>query len=186
MDTKKCIKCERSLDLTEFNKDRTRKDGLRPYCKECFKPYHRQSYANTKARVLADDDFRLARNAQRRKWLAENPEKAKQYRQQLYSKRTPEDNKNAFMKSVYGITLDQYEVLLEKQDGVCAICLRPERRKSRYGGTCRLHVDHDHKTGKLRGLLCSTCNFAIGGMNDSPELLRAAADYLEAHSARTG
>ena len=70
----------------------------------------------------------------------------------------------------YGISQEEYEVLLEKQDGKCAICQRD------YKAPC---VDHDHETKKIRGLLCQTCNRALGQFNDDPALLRVAAEYLE-------
>ena len=65
-----------------------------------------------------------------------------------------------------------YDRLIAEQDGGCAICHRPP-------ATRRLHIDHDHKTGKVRGLLCFTCNrfLCMGGV--TPDRLRAAADYLE-------
>lgn len=86
--------------------------------------------------------------------------------------------KNSFIKSTYGITLIEYEAMLEAQGGVCAICGEKETRKNRYTGICRLHIDHDHKTGEVRGLLCSSCNFALGGFRDDPEILIKAMKYL--------
>ena len=75
----------------------------------------------------------------------------------------------------YGLTLEDYEQLEADQNHVCAICRKPRSTKR-----CpRLFVDHDHKTGKIRGLLCHHCNAAIGHMMDSPETLRRAAQYLE-------
>lgn len=77
----------------------------------------------------------------------------------------------------YGITLDDYNRILAEQGGGCGICGVVAAR-SKAGGT-RLHVDHDHATGKARGLLCDTCNRGIGQLGDDPERLRAAARYLE-------
>ncbi len=64
------------------------------------------------------------------------------------------------------------------QDGVCAICRRPETFITTGQGPCRLSVDHDHKTGKVRGLLCRDCNVGLGNFGDSGERLRNAAAYL--------
>ena len=75
----------------------------------------------------------------------------------------------------YGITFEQYHVMLAAQGGHCAICSATEG-----GGRGAFHVDHDHVTGKVRGLLCHYCNTAVGNMKDDPALLRAAANYLEA------
>lgn len=72
----------------------------------------------------------------------------------------------------YGITVEQYDCLLEAQGGVCAICgAAPGKR--------RLDVDHCHAGTQVRGLLCSHCNTALGGFSDDPGTLRRAADYLE-------
>lgn len=80
--------------------------------------------------------------------------------------------KNAYLKRTYNITLDEYDVLLDAQGGVCAICKRPPRTRS-------LHVDHDHKTGLIRGLLCMPCNTQLLRRHVTADRLRAAADYLE-------
>lgn len=71
----------------------------------------------------------------------------------------------------YGITLEQYELMLEAQGQSCAICL------SEFDGTP--HIDHDHVTQQVRGLLCMSCNVSIGRMKDDAEALRRAAKYLE-------
>jgi len=80
----------------------------------------------------------------------------------------------------FGLTPEQYDEMYACQGGVCAICHRPETA-TRGGKPLRLAVDHDHATGKVRSLLCRSCNAALGQMGDSPERLRAAADYLEHH-----
>jgi hypothetical protein len=71
----------------------------------------------------------------------------------------------------YGITPDDYATMLELQDGRCAVCKRVQEGQ-------RLAVDHDHVTGKVRGLLCNQCNRGIGLLGDSPELLLSAVNYL--------
>lgn len=75
-----------------------------------------------------------------------------------------------------------YDAMLQAQNGVCRICKRPERVKSRNGSIMRLAIDHCHVTGAVRGLLCNGCNTALGKANDDPHLLRAMADYLELRS----
>ena len=73
----------------------------------------------------------------------------------------------------YGITEAEYAALSLKQGGVCAICKKPE-------GTRRLlSIDHNHQTGKVRGLLCNTHNRMIGLAHDDPAILRTAAGYLD-------
>lgn len=73
------------------------------------------------------------------------------------------------LKKRYGITLEKYNEMMERCGGRCEVCQRD---------TKRLHVDHDHTTGFVRGLLCQGCNFSIGYAYDSPQTLRAAADYI--------
>ena len=77
----------------------------------------------------------------------------------------------------YGLSLQEYEELLVAQDGDCAICGQPETTRLR-GRLNLLGVDHDHRTGRVRGLLCRKCNTAIGLLADNPELLSRAVRYL--------
>lgn len=83
----------------------------------------------------------------------------------------------------YSITSAEFDAMLITQDGRCAICRKAERIVRRTGKPLRLAVDHDHKTGKIRGLLCAHCNQAIGKLDDDPKLIRAAADYIDRHRA---
>jgi Recombination endonuclease VII len=73
----------------------------------------------------------------------------------------------------YGITAEESDAMLEAQDGLCAICRTAPAA----------HVDHDHDTGEIRELLCFNCNGGLGQFRDDPEVLRAAADYVERHRA---
>ncbi len=77
----------------------------------------------------------------------------------------------------YGIDSEEYDGLLSSQNGVCAICRQPEMLKRR-GKTAPLSVDHDHTTGKIRGLLCSRCNTGLGLFRDDTKLLKAATWYI--------
>ena len=78
------------------------------------------------------------------------------------------------MKQKFNMTIEQYDELLEKQNGVCAICgrLNTDPQKGRF---C---IDHDHKTGKVRGLLCTKCNIALGDFDDNINSLAKAIKYL--------
>jgi hypothetical protein len=71
----------------------------------------------------------------------------------------------------YGISAEEADVMLQAQGGVCAICRSAPAE----------HVDHDHRTGRVRALLCFNCNGGLGQFKDDPERLRAAADYVERH-----
>lgn len=79
----------------------------------------------------------------------------------------------------YGITKEQYIELFNKQNGVCAICEKVETVIHNNGNVRSLSIDHCHTTGKVRGLLCHTCNVAIGSFYHNPELIRKAALYCE-------
>lgn len=93
-----------------------------------------------------------------------------------------EENRDAILertrwwaiKKKYNITKEEYEALFAKQRGRCAIC-RVRATDAPKGFLC---VDHNHKTGKVRGLLCWNCNVAIGHLRDNAKLLRKAIDYL--------
>lgn len=107
-----------------------------------------------------------------RKWMEENRERGRKQRAEWRSK-NPEKYLDSWLKSSYGISLEEYRCMESSQGGVCCIC----RHKNEHGK--RLAVDHDHATGVIRGLLCDKCNRALGLMKDRPDNLRAAADYLE-------
>ena len=80
------------------------------------------------------------------------------------------------MKRNYGITLEDYDRMYKEQNGVCKICSLPQVSKR----NTRLCVDHDHGTGKVRGLLCDDCNRGIGLLKDDARLLDKASEYLRA------
>ena len=77
------------------------------------------------------------------------------------------------LKREFDITVEDYEALMVKQNNVCAICEEPDPQGQ------RLAVDHNHKTGKVRGLLCGRCNKALGSFKEDPEIIEAAIAYLE-------
>lgn len=88
----------------------------------------------------------------------------------------------------YRITQEQYLELFKEQGGRCAICgtkdPKTPGRPRKDGVLVRgsFHIDHDHVTGKVRGLLCNLCNRGIGQLRDDPAIMRAAAEYVETHS----
>ena len=101
----------------------------------------------------------------------------KSCRKKYSRKRYSEGNgKNNILVSKYGITNKEYEIMLGAQKGKCDIC---GKHKTEFKH--RFAVDHCHKTGKVRALLCGPCNQAIGLLRDSPALCRKAAEYLDHH-----
>jgi hypothetical protein len=88
----------------------------------------------------------------------------------------PERTRNNDLKRNYGITLQEHQEMYEEQNGVCAVCEKPGDGKWK-----KLCVDHDHKTGKVRQLLCRNCNMVLGQVNDNPNLLSDMILYLQKH-----
>ncbi len=121
-----------------------------------------------------------------RKWLNKpgNKERVRTYSRARYRNdpKVRAQLRRARLLRLYGITPEQYDVLFERHGGACAIGGgQPHlhtRGRPRAAGKL-LHVDHDHATNLVRGLLCDRCNQAIGLMRDEPALLEAAAAYLK-------
>jgi hypothetical protein len=108
---------------------------------------------------------------------------ANQYARRFRKLAPPRDVKARWEQKLiakYGVTADEYDSLLQSQNGACALCGATEGRVMPDGRLFRLFVDHDHKTGAVRGLLCSTCNSGIGQLGDDIEGLERALAYLKA------
>lgn len=86
-------------------------------------------------------------------------------------------NIDAQLRRTYGISFADYSKMLGEQDHLCLICREPASGGPKAAS--RLHVDHDHETGLVRGLLCTRCNQGLGYFRDNPDLLRSAVEYLE-------
>ena len=97
----------------------------------------------------------------------------------MYSKRTRIGVRDNDLRHKYGIDNEAYELMLVMQGGCCRIC-----KSSKPGGKWNgnFMVDHDHETGRIRGLLCTACNHALGKFQDSPEVLLSAVEYLRVSS----
>lgn len=111
-------------------------------------------------------------------YLKQHNDKHKEYMREFYQ--TPGRKEYArkatrisTLKHKYGLTPECYDEMLLEQEQLCKIC---RRHKSEFKR--KLHVDHCHTTGTIRGLLCPNCNSGIGKLNDDPKLLQAAIDYL--------
>jgi len=159
--SKRCKVCGEVKPLVDFYAAPGMRDGRRNDCKRCNLAAKHQRYAAdpepTKARV--------------RKWQQENRERylARQKR----NKQTPEGrrrDRNGHLKRTHGLTLADYDAMLALQKGRCAICGRMSAKS--------FHIDHDHVTGEIRGLLCSACNHALGLFGESPQRLSRATNYV--------
>ena len=134
------------------------------------------------------------RNAYRKKWQQEHKAEVKAERKEYYQNHKeemarnhkeyrqlhPEVTRKHLLKKFYSITPEEYKLLEDKQEGKCAICGEKETSKHRISGkTTKLAVDHNHTTGKIRDLLCRSCNIGIGSFKDSWELMESASIYLK-------
>jgi len=128
-----------------------------------YEAKHKEKLLERRRKYYRDHRVHLVEKS--REWARANPEKKKF---------------NMFMAGLrrHNVTLDQYHAMLEQQGELCAICrsvLQPMHKET--------HIDHDHATGKVRGLLCGACNLGLGKFKDNPAALRAAAAYVEAEHA---
>lgn len=158
---KRCSKCGELKALEQFYAAKGCKDGLRGDCKACFS-------ARAKARYSAkSDEIKEYVNT----WRRENREHVRAWQKQ-YNAGRKRENRDTHLRRTFGITIEEFDAMLAAQGGGCAICGRaaPE-------GTS-LHVDHEHETGVVRGLLCFTCNGALGMFTENEGHLVRAADYV--------
>lgn len=144
---KRCSSCKEEKACIEFYISIREKDMLMDSCKDCVK-----------TRVGAYRNKPENKDAKR-----------------VYGFKWREKNKDTYTHrkaKTYGITGEQYNVMLESQGMVCAIC------KQVNAGSRSLNIDHDHKTGKVRGLLCTSCNTMLGKIGDNMETLYSTISYL--------
>jgi hypothetical protein len=153
---KQCASCLLYLPLDNFTMNRAANSGKSSHCRACAKERLRLY------RTLPGNSAHQSMIS--RAWRLNNPERAKR------------GVRSATLKKKYGITADDYDDILRKQGGGCAIC---GSTVAGGNGGDYLHVDHDHATGQVRALLCQPCNTSIGQFKDDPALLRKAADYVE-------
>jgi hypothetical protein len=178
---KVCIKCNVEKPLTEFWRHPDYLDGHQSTCKICASAHRRQKYRDEMSfRESAKEDARkyyhenrercLLRN---KEWVKRNREKALQYWKNVYMNNKPK-RRNRVLQELYGITLVDYNELFILQNGRCAICGIHQVELTRA-----LHVDHNHDTGEIRGLLCSNCNTGMGMFSDDVNMLQRVIAYLE-------
>lgn len=186
---KTCTRCGEEKELTEFYL-RASRGTYSSRCKACQRAYMNERYWRDPERMrmegrqqhVAHREYRLIQgraryavardetNAKRRAERRLNPEVVRA-KERESAQRLNRYRRVALRK--YGLTVETYEALLISQQGVCAICKGPPN-----GRGLVFHVDHDHQTNRVRGLLCHYCNTAIGSLGESVELLRAAITYL--------
>lgn len=159
METKKCNKCGEIKPVSEYYR---RGNSYRHICKICNKEAVAQWRAEKPKETSLKRKIYRATRVEKDRLQAKNWRDANAERQQTNQ-----------LRRLYGITFDQFTQILESQNNCCAIC------KSKVpGGRGQFHVDHDHLTGKIRGILCSNCNLMLGLVLDSTEILDNAIKYL--------
>lgn len=122
---------------------------------------------------IADNPERYAKHlALHKKWRTENPEKYNAT-QRTHRKKNPEKHAVYQIRKNYKVSLIEAGKLLERKRNGCELC----------GSKNRPHIDHCHTSGRIRGILCSGCNLAIGHANEDPNLLRKLAAYVKKHAA---
>lgn len=140
------------------------KDGHRHNCKACHSFAHHEWYVQNREHEIR----RVG------KWQQENADRVNEVQRRNRARRGDEYKKlerEGHLRRKYGITQNMFEALVLAQLGKCAICKANEGMD--------LHVDHDHRSNKVRGLLCGKCNKAIGLLNDDPQLMDSATRYLQ-------
>lgn len=189
---KRCTKCGEKKPLSEFAKSLKNKDGLQYYCKECTKKYRRvhktkkveynknhHQIHKTKINKRQKKYYQINKTEiikQKKKYRqshkVEIAERAKKYAKTDKRKLSHRKQK---LKYKFNMTLEQYDKIFENQNGVCAICDGINKSGR------RLSVDHNHKTGKIRALLCDHCNHLLGQAKENIIILQSAIDYLKKH-----
>lgn len=178
MESKKCLFCG-----DEFipSKNDIRIKYCSDICRKCDRnknKYTTQWIDKNKDHVWEyRQKHKAIKNAKRRELYATDEkyrEKQKEKARKV-NRNNPHAKKNQHLKGSFGITFEDYQEILAKQKGKCAICgsTTSKAKQAKY-----LYVDHDHNTGEIRGLLCNNCNFGIGQFKDDVNLLLKAVEYL--------
>ena len=133
---------------------------------------------NDKDRLRAEKYYQDNRDhvLERQKTYYQNNKEKIIERSKKYLSSHKNEKRNGDLRRKFGTSLDYYNELYEKQHGLCAICGKKETREGYI-----LAVDHDHVTGKIRGLLCNNCNTGIGLLQDSYDILISASEYIKRH-----
>jgi len=160
-----CTKRGETKSLSGFPKRAKGRDGYYSQCRVCRTEYDRAYRAANRAKTNA---------VATRYYRAHRAEVAARARAKRAA--NPEKGANQGLRYKYGITLADYDEMLEAQSGGCAICGKTSEENGK-----RLCVDHDHETDEVRGLLCDACNRGIGYLCDDSETCRQAMLYLRRH-----
>ncbi|MFD4503218.1 endonuclease VII domain-containing protein [Streptomyces sp. NPDC058457] len=181
-DAKECRKCGQGLPLAAFARDRNRRDGLQVHCRECVAEYSAAHYRRrreamgktVREKTDVPDGHKLCRTCGEVKPHSEwhrNATASDGLSTRCKACRSALGRQD-HLRRQYGITEAERDELIASQGGVCCICL----------SASPAHVDHCHETGRVRGVLCFSCNAALGQFKDQPEAIRRAAAYVEGNA----
>lgn len=169
-----CRRCDTVKDLDDFPAHSGTRDGRQTYCRGCFGEIYRARRARD-GRVTrpaqVPPGHKFCRGCLQVKPLSEwTPRKAAADGYQFRCRECMSERSRArHLAAKYGLSASDVAELLAQQNGICIICLRAPAA----------HIDHDHATGEVRGMLCFPCNAALGQLGDDVDRVRRAADYLQ-------
>lgn len=153
---KMCNTCSTIKSFEAFSIDKGRKTGRFSRCKECCSTVYKQNLPKIKEK-LAEYYAKNVETIKKQRKAYRQANKARLTAEhKAWRKRKPEFFKNAVLMRTYGITLEQFKSMIEKQNGKCDCC------NTALDMGKNTHVDHDHVTGKVRGILCVNCNVRVG------------------------
>lgn len=191
---KKCSICKQHKPFTKFSKDKRTADGLTSECNECRNAATKRWRAKNPIKVKAYSALwpkknRAAYLRKKTRYRRRHPDRARQQVKNACNKHKDHyaaAKFNRWLRNKYGITERDYYTLLAKQKGGCAVCHKTQQCADKTKKRTRLYVDHCHKTGRIRGLLCFKCNVLLGCADDSATVLRQAINYLQRHAQSVG
>jgi hypothetical protein len=169
--TKRCYHCKQIKLVCLFHKNKRSKDGVCWVCKICYNKYRKLHPTSKEVIRKAKKKYYDKNEEKRKQYYEQNKERIKQANRDWHKKHRKKD-KNIILKRLYGITLKEYNDFLQSQNGVCKVCKEPSKKNR------RLCVDHNHKTGEIRGLLCDSCNKALGLLKDDKRTVKNLYVYL--------
>ncbi len=158
---------------TEEARLKAQKDNQKRYYNS-LSPEKKQKNLERQRIIQQTEEYKVYQKTYWKKFFHEHPK----YSENRRKNGGREIDDRSRLKRLFKITIEDYHELLNIQNNVCAICGQPETAKNSKGEIRPLGIDHDHKTGLVRGLLCHKCNVGLGCYNDSPELLDKAKEYL--------
>ena len=163
---KRCKHCGRIKAIEDFYGDRAARDGHRPECKACTAARRKRWYEANREREIA----------RVKAWQQSNADRLNEYRRtRRVLPEVKARERDGHLRRKFQLTSEQYDAMLPEQGDACAVCGRePKAGKS-------FHVDHNHETGALRGLVCFSCNSALGNLHEDEARISALLTYLITH-----